>query len=135
MTVVTTSRKPIPSLRTFSKDLAFTLGGTYKPRGKSSVQDILTSDDCVIFCMKERRAFLMQVHLRGEPYLECAINSFDLINREGTLQKGIRSGNREIADALKPHLPVSYDSDVQENHLIFDGLQRRQYVVRLPARA
>lgn len=133
MTVVTTSRKPIPSLRTFAKDLAFTLGGTYTPRGKSSVQDVLISDNCVIFCMKERRAFLMQVYLRGEPYLECAFNSFDVINREGTLQKGVVSGNREIAETLMPYLPVSLDDAVQKNHLIFDGLQRRQYVVRLPA--
>ncbi len=66
MTVVTTSRKPSPRTRTFSRDLARAIGGVYFTRGKANLQEVFSLDEKVVM-VKERRGnpSLIEVYVDG----------------------------------------------------------------------
>ena len=55
MTLVTTSRKPAPELRTLGKNLAFAMGGKYSPRGKAGVDEVFSWGDPVLIISRRGR--------------------------------------------------------------------------------
>ncbi|NOZ82239.1 MAG: hypothetical protein GXN98_00230 [Euryarchaeota archaeon] len=67
MTLVTTSRKPSPRTRTFSRDLARAIGGRYLTRGKANLEHVFSLDERVVI-VKERRGnpSLIEVYVNGE---------------------------------------------------------------------
>jgi len=85
MTVVSTSRKPVPGLRTFSKDLAFALEARYTPRGKAGLYEVLVYDTDVIVVSKRGRNYLIQLYVSEEPVASCDFSSFVVDKRENDL--------------------------------------------------
>jgi len=62
MTVVTTSRKPVPEVRSLARDLAFAIGAEYATRGKMGMGDLLSSHDGpVLIVSRSGQSFLIQV--------------------------------------------------------------------------
>ncbi|MBQ3684087.1 MAG: hypothetical protein II893_05685 [Methanomicrobium sp.] len=127
---VTTSRKPAPPLRTFSKDLAFSLGGHYSPRGKAGLGDLTGMDDDLLIVSKSGRYFLIEVFHDDEPVFDLLFTSYSVENREGELIRGLVTGNQIVYDKLSSYIKVCKTEDNQDV-LIFDGAQRRRYVLRL----
>jgi hypothetical protein len=130
MIFVTTSRKPVPELRTFGKDLAFTLQGQYYPRGKAGLSEILDPDALVILVFKRGRDFIFQVYREGGMVDECTFSSFSVGRREGALVRGIRTGNQSLYESLGRYLDV-LKTDAASSTLEFDGQQRRHYILSL----
>ncbi|MEA2034435.1 MAG: hypothetical protein U9N40_02935 [Euryarchaeota archaeon] len=132
MTIVTTSRKPVPGLRTFSKDLAFALGARYTPRGKAGLYEVLVYDTEVIVVSKQGRNYLIQLYVSEEPVASCNFTSFVVDKRENDLVRGLRTGNQTVYEGMGQHLNVIVaEYEGSENTLIFDGVQRRRYLLRL----
>jgi len=129
---VTTSRKPAPPLRTFSKDLAFSIGEHYSPRGKAGIGDILEKFGDLIIFSKAGRNFLIEVYHDGEPVFDFTFSSYSVIEREDNLVKGLTTGNQTVYDNLVQYLNIA-KTDQNHDRIIFDGAQRRRYVLKLKA--
>jgi len=127
---VTTSRKPNPGIRTFSKDLAFSLGCHYTPRGKAGVGDIISIDEDVLVVSGSGRNFSINFYSDSELKAEILISSINKEVREGELVYGIRTGNQTLYDLLSSHMNILM-SGCGESRLVFDGPQRRRYVLTL----
>ena len=127
---VTTSRKPNPGIRTFSKDLAFSLGCHYTPRGKAGIGDIISIDEDVLVVSGSGRNFSINFHSDSELKAEIFFSSVSKEVREGELVYGIRTGNHALYEILSPHMNAVM-SDCGESKLIFDGPQRRRYVLKI----
>ncbi|HDR72737.1 MAG TPA: hypothetical protein ENN85_02300 [Methanoculleus sp.] len=130
MIFVTTSRKPAPELRTFGKDLAFTLEGHYYPRGKAGLSEILDPDGLVILVSKQGRKFMFEVYLEGGVVAAVSFSSFSVASRRGDLVRGLRTGNQTIYESLGRYLDV-LKTEGASSTLEFDGPQRRHYILRL----
>lgn len=127
---VTTSRKPAPFLRTFSKDLAFALGCHYTPRGKAGLAGITGIDSIVLVVSKQKGDYLLEIFEDGEPVGGILVSSFQVRDREDDIVRGLQVGNQTVYDNLKQYLNVS-KTECGDSAVIFDGAQRRQYVLRL----
>ena len=130
MILVTTSRKPLPEIRTLSKDLAFALGGKYVPRGKTGLYDAIGADDAVIIVSRRARLFLLELFINSKPEVEIAFASYTAGKREGVLLKGLRTGNQTVYESLKRYVDV-LPSEEGVSMLSFDGAQRKRYVLTL----
>ena len=117
-------------MRTFSKDLAFALGGHYTPRGKSGLGEVTAIDSIVLVVSKQKRHYLIEIFEDGEPVEGVAVSSFKVEEREGEIVRGVQVGNQTVYDNLKQYLNVS-KTDCGDLTVIFDGAQRRRYVLSL----
>ena len=117
-------------MRTFSKDLAFALGCHYTSRGKASLDVITEIDSVVLVVSKERRGYLVEIFLDGEPVEGLSFTSFQVQAREGELIRSLQVGNQTVYDNLKQYLNVS-KTECGNSAVIFDGAQRRRYVLSL----
>lgn len=129
---VTTSRKPAPFLRTFSKDFAFALGGHYTPRGKSGLSEITAIDSVVLVVSRQKGDYLIEIFKENEPVDGILVSSFQVKEREKDegLVRGLQVGNQTVYDNLKQYLNVS-KTDCGDLTVVFDGAQRRRYVLSL----
>ncbi|WOF16402.1 hypothetical protein F1737_06635 [Methanoplanus sp. FWC-SCC4] len=129
---VTTSRKPVPVLRTFSKDLAFSLGCHYSPRGKAGLGTVAEFDSDVLIVSRSGRNFLIELYHDEEFVTDILFSSYSVDKREGIISKGLFTGNQTVYDKLRQYLNVQ-KTDCGSDTLIFDGAQGRRYVLRLIA--
>jgi U3 small nucleolar ribonucleoprotein protein IMP4 len=130
MTIVTTSRKPIPVLRTFAKDLAFALGGRYVPRGKTGLPAIISLDTDVVIVRQRNGKFSMEIYHGGTMVMECPFSSYTVHHRSGSLERGLLTGNQTVYQALNRYLDVR-EINQDPSVLLFDGVQRRRYQLRI----
>ncbi len=129
MTLVTTSRKPVPELRTFSKDLAFTLEASYTTRGKAGLSVVLEEDTAVLVVSRDAGENLIDIYASGEQVAALRFRSFDVTRREGPLNRGIQTGNQTVYNTLKKYLDVTL-TETAGDECSFQGTQGRQYVLR-----
>lgn len=130
MILVTTSRKPLPEIRTLSKDLAFALGGKYVPRGKTGLYDTIGAEDAVIIVSRRGRIFLLELFIHNKSEVEIPFASYTVGKREGVLLKGLRAGNQTVYESLKRYIDV-LPSEEGVSMLSFDGAQRKRYILAL----
>ncbi len=101
MILVTTSRKPSPRTRSFSRDFARALGAEYLTRGKANLEQVfsLVPEDGVLVMIKERRGnpSLIEVYRGGERVLALKLARAMLI-RELRYRHGY--GRGELASQL-----------------------------------
>jgi U3 small nucleolar ribonucleoprotein protein IMP4 len=126
MTVVTTSRKPVPELRTFGKDLAFTLQAKYTPRGKGGLEDTISLDTVVIVVSKRGASYLLQLFFQGNIVAEFQFSQFRVEERTGPLNRGLRTGNQAIYESFREYLDIAI-ADVGSTTICFEGPQKRLY--------
>lgn len=132
MTVVTTSRKPVPEVRSLSRDLAFSIGGEYLTRGKAGMGDLLSLDEPVLIVSKSGPFFLIQAFSSGEPVTEIRIKSFAVEERTGTIARGLFVSDRAVYEALKDLIDVAFAGEtLPEHRIVFDGTQRKRYVLKV----
>jgi len=132
MTVVTTSRKPVPEVRTLARDLAFTIGGEYVTRGKAGMGELLSLDEPVLIVSKSGLFFLIQVFDGGEPVTEIPVRSFAVEERTGSIARGLFVSDRSIYEALKDRFDVAFAGESLSGHrIVFDGTQRKRYTLKV----
>ncbi|KUK61868.1 MAG: hypothetical protein XE10_0925 [Methanoculleus marisnigri] len=132
MTVVTTSRKPVPEVRSLSRDLAFSIGGEYVTRGKAGMGDLFSLDETVLIVSKSGPLFLIQAFSSGEPLVEIAVKSFNVEERPGVIARGVFVSDRSIYEALKDQIDVVFAGEtLPEHRIVFDGTQRKRYTLKV----
>ncbi|HQD26626.1 MULTISPECIES: hypothetical protein [Methanoculleus] len=132
MTIVTTSRKPLPEVRTLSRDLAFAIGGEYVTRGKAGMGDLFSLDDRVLIVSRSGPLFIIQIFSNEELVGEIAIRSFTVTERPGAIARGLFVSNRSVFETLKDHVNVVFAAEVLPgNRIVFDGTQRKRYTLEV----
>jgi len=133
MTVVTTSRKPVPEVRSLARDLAFAIGAEYATRGKMGMGDLLSSHDGpILIVSRSGQSFLIQVFSGGEAVAGIRVLSFAVEEREGAISRGLAVSGRALASALKGlAVMVVFVDGLPEDRIVFDGRQRRRYTLRV----
>jgi U3 small nucleolar ribonucleoprotein protein IMP4 len=133
MTVVTTSRKPVPEVRSLARDLAFAIGAEYATRGKMGMGDLLSSHDGpILIVSRSGQSFLIQVFSGGEAVAGIRVLSFAVEEREGAISRGLAVSGRALASALTGLAGMVFFVDgLPEDRIAFDGRQRRRYMLRV----
>ena len=132
MTVVTTSRKPVPEVRSLSRDLAFSIGGEYLTRGKAGMGDLFSRDETVVIVSRSGSFFLIQVFSNEGPVAEIAVKSFSVEERGGEIARGLFVSDRSVYEALKDRIDVAFAGEaLPEHRIVFDGTQRKRYTLKV----
>ena len=132
MTVVTTSRKPLPELRSLARDLAFAIGAGYTTRGKAGMGDLFSRDGSVVIVSKSGPFFLIQTFVNGEAVTEIALRSFTVEERTGGIARGLFISDRPVYEALKDQIDAVFAGETLPGHrIVFDGTQRRRYTLEV----
>ncbi|MDD2473329.1 MULTISPECIES: hypothetical protein [unclassified Methanoculleus] len=132
MTVVTTSRKPVPEVRSLARDLAFAIGGEYVTRGKAGMGDLISLDESVVIVSRSGPFFLIQVFSNEESVAEIPVKSFTVEERGGVLARGLFVSDRSVCEALGGQIAVTFAGDTLPEHRIaFDGTQRKHYILKV----
>ena len=124
MTLVTTSRRSTPVIRTIAKDLAFATGAKYLARGKHGLREIAADHEIFIVIEQQKSENLITLYDNGEPGFCRIIRSFDSRVRDGLLQRGIRTSDKELGLCLENSCPVQFEEN-EKLVLTFDGPQKR----------
>ena len=130
MTLVTTSRKPAPELRTLGKDLAFALGGKYSPRGKAGIDEVLSWGDVVMIVSRRGRKTLIEVYASGESVSGILLSGFTVSRRDVPLVRGLRTGSEWVYREMAESLDITL-TDAGENEIMFHGTQGKGYVLKI----
>ncbi|MDN7013545.1 hypothetical protein FGW20_10975 [Methanoculleus sp. FWC-SCC3] len=132
MTVVTTSRKPAPEVRTLARDLAFSIGAGYVTRGKAGMGDLFSLDVSVLVVSKSGPFFLIQVFAGDEPATEIRVRSFSVEERTGPIARGLFVSDHSVYETLKDHADVVFAGESLTGHrIVFDGTQRKRYTLKV----
>jgi U3 small nucleolar ribonucleoprotein protein IMP4 len=130
MTIVTTSRKPVPELRSLARDFAFAAVCSYVIRGKMGRSDLDSLDPVSIFFTQLNGHFSISIVDHGRLAAEFAIALVSVQERHESMVKGIRVGDQSIYERLVPYIPVKL-SDEYGGLCVFDGTRSRRYQLRL----
>lgn len=130
MTIVTTSRKPVPEVRSLARDLAFALGCEYIVRGKQSIAQIAGRDPLVIHLSREGGKTRLQLITGKVVVADYLIQSERVEIRERTINQGIYSSNQSVYEHLSRYIPVVL-ADTIQGTLAYDGIKRRHYELDL----
>ncbi|HOI57501.1 MULTISPECIES: hypothetical protein [unclassified Methanoculleus] len=132
MTVVTTSRKPVPEVRSLARDLAFAAGAEYLTRGKAGMGDLFALDGTIVIVSRSGPFFLIQAFSDGEPAAEITVKSFTVTERPGVIARGLFVSDRSVYEALKDYLNVLFAGETIPDHrIVFDGTQRKRYTLKV----
>ncbi len=130
MTIVTTSRKPVPELRSLAKDFAFAIGSRYMLRGRMGLSEIESIEPvCVLFSVRKGK-FSFQLINRGKLIADITIPWFSVEEREDARTEGLVVDNPSIYERLVPYIPVKL-SETGGAGSAFDGTRKRRYRLRL----
>jgi U3 small nucleolar ribonucleoprotein protein IMP4 len=130
MTIVTTSRKPVPELRSLAKDFAFAAGCRYVVRGKMGLSSVNSLDsNTIIFSLHKGRDLSLELCAGGNPVTLLLITGYRTAVREGP-RMGIRVNDLSIYERLVPYIPVKLSEDGDDS-CVFDGTRSRRYLLSL----
>jgi U3 small nucleolar ribonucleoprotein protein IMP4 len=130
MTIVTTSRKPVPEVRSLARDMAFALGCDYIVRGKQSIAQIAGKDPLVIHLSREGGRTRFQMMTGEQVVADYLIRSERVEIRERTINKGFYSSNQSVYEHLSRYIPVVLADGIRGT-LAYDGIKRRHYELDL----
>jgi len=132
MSIVSTSRKPAPELRSLAKDFAFAAGCLYIVRGKMGLPDIDAIDPALlIFSQVKGELYSLHLSSHGSPVAAFLIPAVTVTRREGPLVAGIVVGDPSIYERLKPYIAVKLSEACREGTCVFDGTRSRRYLLSL----
>jgi len=131
MTFVTTSRKPVPEVRTLAKGLAFALGWQYIIRGKMGVQDLNERGPLLFLVSGEAKSIRVALLKDNSTITEFTVDSTEMCERTGPIFHGITVSDEALVEALSPYIEVRPGGEKTRRTLLFDGPQKKQYLLTL----
>ena len=131
MTFVTTSRKPVPEVRTLAKGLAFALGWQYLTRGKMGVQDLNERGPLLFLVSGEAKSIRVALIRDNSTVTEFTVDSTDMHERTGTMAHGITVSDQGLFEAFSPFIEVRIGGANEHRTLSYDGPQKKQYLLTL----
>ena len=130
MTIVTTSRKPVPELRSLAKDFAFAAGCPYVLRGRMGLPDIDTIDPVSFTFSSRGKEFSLRLSDHGSSVADIRIPAWSMEERSGERLPGILIDDPSLYERLVPYIPVKL-SETGGGGCLFDGTRKRRYLLRL----
>ncbi|MDV0441433.1 hypothetical protein [Methanorbis furvi] len=131
MTFITSSRKPSPDVRRLAKEIAFALDLPYVQRGKSGLRTMDAEDPVVIFLSGAKRGGqLFDLTVNGKIVFSMLITNVLTSERTGPFHHGFVVRERDLYDALSPHMQVMFDADAP-GPIVFAGTQKMQYILQV----
>ncbi len=130
MMIVTTSRKPVPELRSLAKDLAFAAGCRYVLRGKMGLSAIQSTDPVFLLLSLDKRDFRMQRLDHGSVESDHLIRVEEILLRPDEKTEGLLLSNQSVYEELEPYIPVKLSGE-PDGLLVFDGTRKRRYILRV----
>jgi len=132
MSIVSTSRKPVPGLRSLAKDFAFAAGCPYIVRGKMGLPDIDALDPIhLIFSQVRGELYALHLSSHGSPVAAFLIPAVTVTRRDGPMMTGITVGDPSIYERLEPYIPVKLSEACRAGACVFDGTRSRRYLLAL----
>ncbi|ACL17795.1 Brix domain-containing protein [Methanosphaerula palustris] len=131
MTFVTTSRKPVPEVRTLAKGLAFALGWQYLTRGKMGVQDLNEWGPLLFLVSGEAKSIRVALIRENSTITEFWVDSTEMRERMGTITHGITVSDQGLFEALSPYIEISLSEGNGARTLLYDGPQKKQFLLKL----
>ena len=132
MTLVTTSRKAIPEVRTFARAFAIATGSGFMTRGKTGLPDLFTRDPHIVLFTREPQDIRVRFFLRGSPVADYRVAGLTVENREGAAIKGFGTGDPGDFSSIAGMVPVSAAAvPAGKGGCIIDGQQKKRYAFRL----
>lgn len=131
MTFVTSSRKPSPEVRRLAKEIAFALDLPYVQRGKAGLRTMDAEDPVIIFLSGAKRGGqIFDLTVSGKIVFSMLITNVLMSERTVPFRHGLVIRERELYDALSPHLPVMFDAGAP-GPIVFYGTQKMQYILQV----
>ena len=131
MTFVTSSRKPSPEVRRLAKEIAFALDLPYVQRGKAGLRTMDNEDPVIIFLSGAKRGGqIFDLTVSGKIVFSMLITNVLTSERTGPFHHGFVTRERELYDALSPHLPMMFDAEAPVP-IVFSGTQKMQYLLQV----
>ncbi|PWR73459.1 hypothetical protein ACKUB1_05150 [Methanospirillum stamsii] len=124
MTLVTTSRRSTPVIRSIAKDLAFASGSSYLTRGKHGIREIAGEHEFFIVIEQQKSDVLLTIYDDGTPCMSRIIKEHQPGIREGEIFRGLKTSDKKLGLVLEKFCQVMY-VDEEGLFLSFDGPQRR----------
>jgi U3 small nucleolar ribonucleoprotein protein IMP4 len=132
MTLVTTSRKAVPEVRTIARAFAAATGSGFVTRGKRGLPDLFTLDPHIILFSRESRGIRVQFFSDESTVADYRIMSVAVEHRDGTVLKGLGVSNPDAFAILAQMITVSpLTEPAGSATCILDGPQRKRYRFRL----
>ncbi|NYT07137.1 MAG: hypothetical protein GKC05_02610 [Methanomicrobiales archaeon] len=128
--IVTTSRKPVPELRSLAKDFAFAAGCPYILRGRMGLPEIDSIDPVSFIFSSRGKEFSLRVVDHGRTVTDIRIPVWRMEERSGGRLPGILIDDPSLYERLAPYIPVKL-SETGGGGCIFDGTRKRRYLLRL----
>jgi len=130
MTIVTTSRKPVPELRSLAKDFAFAAGCPYVLRGRMGLPEIDTIDPVSFYFSSRGKEFSLRLADHGKIVADIRIPAWSMQERSDERLPGILIDDPSLYERLAPYIPVKL-SETGGGGCVFDGTRKRRYLLRL----
>ena len=131
MTIVTSSRKPVPEIRKLAKEIAFALGFQYVQRGKTGIRDMGSNDPKIIFLSGSKlKGPVFDLMINGDIVFSMLITNVKETERTGVFNKGFVTREQDLFNFLSPHVPITYDEKA-DGPIVFSGTQKKQYVLQV----
>ncbi len=130
MTVVTTSRKAAPNVRSLAKDLAFALGYPFFTRGKMGLHELNSIDTSFLIISTEPAGTRLQIYSDGENVADYLVANQTIEDRTGTMNTEVSVTDQSVYDVMKPYIQVTLSRE-KGGTMIFDGTRRRRYLLGL----
>jgi len=132
MTIVTTSRKPVPEIRSLAKDLAFAIGCTYVLRGKMGLSELNSKYPVFFLLSLEQGNFRMKLIDDDSVIADYRVDVQEVTTRSAVRMEGLFVSNQSVYEELKPYIPVKLTEE-PSGALMFDGTRKKRYVLNLTA--
>ncbi len=131
MTLVTSSRKPVPEVRTLCRDIAFALESHCLTRGKQGLEGVKATEPTIVIVCRQQKGYRLQVIHNEAVVADYPVPSFTVRSRTaGKARRGLFVSNRSVFEELSPYLSVEY-TGAENCTLEFDGTQARHYVLEV----
>ena len=130
MTIVTTSRKPVPELRSLAKDFAFAAGCPYVLRGRMGLPEIDTIDPVFFIFSSRGKEFSFRLSDHGTAVADIRIPAWSMEERSDERLPGFLVDDPSLYERLAPYIPVKL-SEKGGGGCLFDGTRKRRYLLRL----
>ncbi len=130
MTVITTSRKPVPEIRSLAKDLAYATGCEYLMRGKMGMKDLISYDPVFFLISMDKGIIRIEFYDKGKKISDLSVTTLSVTQRDDGQRKGVHLSNQSVYEQLKPYIPVELTGEGGRD-LSFDGTRRSRYNLTL----
>ncbi|MEN6611253.1 MAG: hypothetical protein ABFC24_10450 [Methanoregulaceae archaeon] len=132
MTLVTTSRKAIPEIRTLARAFAMATGSEFVTRGKMGLSDLFTRDTHIIIFTQETGGTRVQFFTDEDLVGDYLILSVRIDDRTDTAIHGLGTPQPGKYAALTPLIPVcTTGMETNPDTCIVDGPQKKRFFCRM----